>query len=329
MGKRNYYLILDTETATLPFADKIAKNAVEKQRISIAKPLVYNVGWIIATTQGEVVKKREFLVQETFFVPQVFNTAYYKEKRPLYMKKLKQGEIDVDTWDNIVDTLLADMRKVNISTAFNACFDFKKAIPFTERYIQALYSADYNEWERKQYWICKKIAKGEDSGKNEEYLLPTFKLRDEVFNIVDLWGLACERLINIPKYKRFCLDNKLVTNSALYFKTSAEVVYQYLNKDLSFEEEHTALSDSEIETFILAKCLKKGKIQPSIKDFPFKMLGTTYDYVMAQKKKTYIETLLEMISNYIDSKGENVDLNVPYWVRMVNMENKLKEVLGV
>ena len=188
MGKRNYYLILDTETATLPFADKIATNAVEKQRISIAKPLVYNVGWIIATTQGEVVKKREFLVQETFFVPQVFNTAYYKEKRPIYMEKLKQGEIEVDTWNNIVDTLLADMRKVNISTAFNACFDFKKAIPFTERYIRALYSADYNEWERKQYWICKKIAKGEDSGKNDEYLLPTFKLRDEVFNIVDLWG---------------------------------------------------------------------------------------------------------------------------------------------
>ena len=137
------------------------------------------------------------------------------------------------------------------------------------------------------------------------------------------------RLINIPKYKRFCLDNRLVTNSALYFKTSAEVVYQYLNKDLGFEEEHTALSDSEIETFILAKCLKKGKVQPSIKDFPFQILGTTYDYVMAQKKKTYVETLLEMISNYIDSKGESVDLNVPYWIRMVNMENKLKEVLEI
>ena len=329
MGKRKYYLTLDTETATLPFADKIAENSIQKQRIAIAKPLIYNIGWVIATTQGEIVKRREFLIQETFFVPSVFNTAYYREKRPLYMEKLKRGEIEVDTWNNVVDVLLADLRRVDMTTAFNACFDFKKAIPFTERYIQALYSDYYNDWERTQYWICKKIAKGEDTGKNDEYLLPMFKLRNEVFNIVDLWGLACERLINIPKYKRFCLDNKYLTNSALYFKTSAEIVYKYLNEDLDFEEEHTALSDSEIETYILAKCLKKGRLIPKIEDFPFKMLGTTYDYVMVQKKKTYVETLLEMMSDYIESKSESANLDAPYWVRIVNMENNLREVLGV
>lgn len=326
MGKRKFYLTLDTETATLPFADKIANNAIEKQRIAIAKPLVYNIGWVIATTQGEVVKKREYLVQETFFVPQVFNTAYYKDKRPIYMAKLKNGEIDVDTWDNIIDDLIADLKRVDMTTAFNATFDFKKAIPFTEEYIRMLYSDSYTEWENRQYWICKKIADGNNTAKNADFLKPCFKIRDNEFDIVDLWGLACDRLINIPKYKKFCLDNSYVTNSVMYFKTSAEIVYKYLNNDLNFEEEHTALSDSEIETAILAKCLKKGKINPNIESFPFQKLGTTLDYVVNKKSTKYAEILLDLLDKYFESKQDQINNNSSYWKRMENMRNVLERI---
>ncbi len=326
MGKRKYYLILDTETATLPFADRIATTAEQKKKIAIAKPLVYDIGWTIATTQGEIVDRKNFLVQETFFVPNVFNTAYYKEKRPLYMEKLAKGEIKVDCWNNIIDILLADLRKVNVSTAFNACFDFKKAIPFTERYISALYSTDYNKWETRQYHVCKKIVEGKDNSKNAEYLNPYLELRNEKFDIIDLWGLACDRLINIPKYKNFCLDNSFVTNSAIYFKTSAEVVFQYLNKDITFEEKHTALDDSEIETFILSKCLKKGKIIPNIESFPFRKLGTTYEYALEKKKVNYVEKLIELLDAYFTQKEDNIS-HTSYWIRMENIMDRLKEFI--
>ena len=138
MRRKNYYLTLDTETATLPFANAIAPDEKAKKKIAIAKPLVYDIGWVITDRMGEVVKKVNYLVQETFFVPQIFNTAYYRDKRPLYMQKLAQGLTTPKSWNDIIEELIADLENVTIATAYNACFDFKKAIPFTERYIQAL-----------------------------------------------------------------------------------------------------------------------------------------------------------------------------------------------
>ena len=52
--KKKFYLTLDTETATLPFADEIAKTATQKKNIAIAKPLVYDIGWIITDRAGNV-----------------------------------------------------------------------------------------------------------------------------------------------------------------------------------------------------------------------------------------------------------------------------------
>ena len=34
--RKNYYLTLDTETATLPFADRIAQNEKQKKKIAVS-----------------------------------------------------------------------------------------------------------------------------------------------------------------------------------------------------------------------------------------------------------------------------------------------------
>lgn len=298
MGKRKYYLTLDTETATLPFANQIAKNATEKQRIAIAKPLVYDIGWVITNRKGEIVKQENYLVQETFFVPQVFNTAYYKEKRPIYMELYKQGKIKRATWDEIIDVLLFDLRAVDIALAYNATFDFKKAIPFTERYIKNLYTDKYTAWEAKQYKKCLAIASGNNDSENPDFLRPYFELRGEQFPIADLWAIACERLINIDKYRNYCLESGLLTNSAQYFKTSAETSYQYLGHQHDFEEAHTALEDALIEAQLAAKALRKGKIEPALKAFPFRELGTTIEYVR-QKKPKYANIVIDALSEYL------------------------------
>ena len=249
--RKKFYLTLDTETATLPFANELCKSAKQKQKVAIAKPLVYDIGWTVTDRQGNVIKEENFLVQETFFVPNVFNTAYYCNKRPIYMDLLASGKIKTATWNEIIILLLEDLRKVDLVTAFNACFDFKKAIPFTEKYIKHLYSADYNEWEKEQRKKCEKIIKGKDESENPDYLKPFFELRNEKFPIADLWGVACERLINIDKYRNYCLENGLLTASATYFKTSAETSFQYLMNKHDFIEDHTALSDAQIEAQIL------------------------------------------------------------------------------
>lgn len=319
MSKKKYYLTLDTETATLPFANDICKTAKEKQKIAIAKPLVYDIGWVITDRKGNEIKKENFLIQETFFVPNVFNTAYYKDKRPIYMNLLKENKIKVACWNDVVDILLADLRTCDLTTAFNACFDFKKAIPFTEKYIKHLYDSDYTFWEEEQKKKCEKILKGEDNSNNPDYLEPWFELRGERFYIADLWGIACTRLINIDKYRDYCLKNKLYTTSAMYFKTSAETSFQYLMKQHDFLEDHIALSDAEIEAQILTKALKKGKVEPEIVAFPFKELGLTYDYVM--KKPKYRKELKEAFEKYIEkNNGEDKAVNgSAYWNRILNI----------
>lgn len=321
MSKKKWYLVLDTETATLPFADSMAENEKEKQKIAIAKPLVYDLGYVIVDRIGNVRTSRNFLVQEIFFVPNVFNTAYYKTKRPMYMEKLKNGEIEVATWEQVITTLISDLEDVDIVCAYNATFDFKKAIPFTERYIKALYSDYYNEWEQEQHMKCLAIAKGNDNSKNEKFLKSTFELRNREYPLVDLWGLACERLINTKSYKKFCFEHKLFTNSGTYFKTSAETVFRYITKNADFVEEHTALADAEIESEILVKCLCKGKIAPKIESFPFNFLGKTLD-----SAETYADykVLYEVMQNYFDNSEPN---NYPYWINYENMLNTMKEYL--
>lgn len=320
MARKKFYITVDTETCTLPFVNEWNLTPSQKQKIAIAKPLVYDLGWVVTDRQGNICKQRNFLIQETFFVPNVFNTAYYVNKRPIYMDLLAKGEIEVATWDNAFSELLADMEQCDIATAYNACFDFKKAIPFTERYMSALYSNDYIAWEKSQRQACEKLIKGIDDSKNDDYLNPHVKFRDIEFDICDLWKVSCERLINIDKYRNYCLENGLLTKSAQYFKTSAETSFQYLMKDHDFVEDHTALSDAIIESMILTKALKKGKVEATLGAFPFRELGTTYDYVL-NKKKQYIGTLADAYEEYIEN---NCFTNSGYWTRVQNEYERLR-----
>lgn len=321
--RKKYYLTLDTETATLPFANEICKTAKEKQTVAIAKPLVYDIGWSITDRQGNIVKTENFLVQETFFVPNVFNTAHYRDKRPIYMKLLEKGEIDVANWNDIVELLISDLEQVDLTTAYNACFDFKKAIPFTERYISALYTTDYQKWEDNQKRQCKEMVKnGKSNAKNDEYLNPYFELRGVQYPIADLWCIACERLININKYRNFCLERDLVTPSVIYFKSSAETSFQYLMKNYDFIEDHTALSDALIESQILTKALKKGKIEPTLYAFPFRNLGSTIDYAIDIKQK-YVEPLHELLLKYIEN-NHGFEKGGAYWKKIMKELEKLE-----
>lgn len=327
--KKKLYLTLDTETATLPFANDICKDAKQKQKIAIAKPLVYDIGWVVSDRKGNVIKTENFLIQETFFVPNVFNTAYYKDKRPIYIELLKTKKIQTKTWNEAIEILLEDLEKCDLTVAYNACFDFKKAIPFTEKFINHLYNEDFPIWEEKQKEKCFKILKGTDESNNSEYLMPYFELRGKRYPLADLWEISCKKLINNQRYKNYCLKNKLLTNSATYFKTSAETTFQYLAKNESFEEDHTALSDALIEKDILTKALNKGKVEAEIGAFPFRALGTTIDYVLENKNKKYRETVVDALRNYIEQNdGETqADFGNKYWKRMIKIHNDLIDKL--
>ena len=59
------------------------------------------------------------------------------------------------------------------------------------------------------------------------------------------------------KYKEFCDKNSYYTEAGNY-STTAEIMYRFITGDTTFEEQHTALSDAEIESAILYECKTRG-----------------------------------------------------------------------
>ena len=84
--------------------------------------------------------------------------------------------------------------------------------------------------------------------------------------------------------------------------------------DYDFIEEHTALSDALIESQILTKALKKGKVEPTLYAFPFRDLGTTVDYVINKQNK-YINSLFNLLEEYME-KNNGFEKAGIYWNKM-------------
>ena len=276
--RRKYYLVLDCETATLPYASGL--NADQKQKISIAKPLIYDIGWTIIDKKGNVYARENYLISEIFSVPEVFNTAYYVDKRPLYIEKLNKGEIVLTDWRTATKKLEFALSVTESVGAYNAMFDFKKAIPFTENYINNLYSPNFYEWLEHQNRICDYILTNGQKENTREFNPDTFEFRGIEYPLFDLWGLSCEYLLNNDEYKQMCLDFDWCTKSGKYFKTSAETTYRFITNNIEFDEMHTAIDDADIESEIFALIVKKAKnkVDIGISYFPFRKLGTVESF---------------------------------------------------
>lgn len=282
--RRKYYMVLDCETATLPHAADFPADV--KKNIAIAKPLIYDFGWTITDINGRIYRRRSFLITEIFSVPAIFNTAYYAWKRPIYLERLAKGETTLKTWAEAVEIFEHDAAEVEAVGAYNAMFDFKKAIPFTETYISKLYSPDFYEWERNINSVCDEIATGKRKESSRTFEPDVFRFRNKQYPLFDLWGLSCEHLLNNPEYKQTCIDNEWKSASGNYFSTTAERAFAFVTGEADFEESHTAIDDAEIESFIFSKIAEKTKhnFEIGITYFPFRILGRienfTGDYLM-------------------------------------------------
>lgn len=326
--RKLYYMIVDTETATLPFADYLAEgNSNLKKKIAIAKPLIYDIGWTICDRTGNIYERKQFLVAETFTVPSIFNTAYYAEKRPIYIEMLQKKETVVLPWNDIMSIFIADLQCVDAVGAFNAMFDFKKAIPFTELYISKVYSKNYYSWEMFQRHMCEKIIDGSfKENPNKNFDPNHFDFRGKQYNLFDIWGLATTYLLNTVTYKQDCLNRESLTNSGTFFKTSAEQCYRFLCDKYDFIESHTALDDAIIETFILSQIAKRHSITMGIKYFPFRDLGTTYDFCMHTKRPKIDDCMkvYDAIARYIEAQTEQTK----YVTNLINQLQKIAEYAG-
>ena len=274
--RRKYYLIIDTETATLPV------NVSDKSKVSLSYPLVYDIGWVVIDINGNIYRKRNFLINEIFSNYQVFSTAYYSKKRSLYIEKIKSGEITKADWETAVTVFEKDLNEVEAIGAYNAFFDLKKAIPFTEKYIQNFYSENWEKWYNgKISEIETKDGKTSKSkNKNPNYDGEIFTFRDMQYLIFDIWNIAVTYLLNTDEYKQKAVENGWITASKKFFSTNTENAFRFISENSDFIEQHTALNDAEIETKIFAESVNhtKSNIIYGIKPFPYKILGTVENF---------------------------------------------------
>ena len=262
--KKKFYLILDCETATTL---KSAEN-----KLNLDFPLIYDLGYVLVNKAGEMLEEENTIISEIFNNEELFNTAYYAKKRPNYLEMITNGTIAVKTWKEATEKLEEILKKYNpVVCAYNARFDLKKAVPITEMFIKGLYEKG-NFWKNQ---LDEKIENKINKVKFEGVYVPNpfFRFRKEDYEIIDIWRVACENLLNTDKFKNYAFERGYLTKTN-YPQTSAEIAFRYIFYQDGFIEEHTAYSDACIESAILAKIFQgKQKVNTGIVPFPFRIIG--------------------------------------------------------
>ena len=191
----------------------------DTETITASSPFCYNLGYTIVNVESrKIVKKVDLLITEVFDNNMLFELAFFKEKKDLYIQREKEGAITRVNFARMINVVNADFNlyKVKYAFAYNCAFD-KRVIAYNCKWF-------------KEPNIFEKVT------------------------ILDIWGLASEFVTSTEKYQKWAEENNRFTENG-NISASAENVWQFLNNSDKVEE-HTALADSEMETDILLKILE-------------------------------------------------------------------------
>lgn len=118
--RKNYYIVLDTETA----------NGLEDS-------LTYDIGFAVIDKKGNVYETHSYIIKDIFVhMPDLMQTAYYADKISVYIADLDSGTRQLKTFFEVRRILLDVLKKYNIKAvmAHNARFDIN-ALNTTIRYL--------------------------------------------------------------------------------------------------------------------------------------------------------------------------------------------------
>lgn len=198
-----YSLIFDTETTGLD------------------KPFCYDLGYVIMDNEsGVIVSEKHFIIEQIWHNLPLFESAYYHEKRPLYVTLMRAHKAVMTKYGYAMQEMKRDIRKYNISDAYayNSGFD-DKVFTFNCDWYKCINPLD-------------EIA------------------------VHDIWAYASTFITTTADYQAYCEEHQRFTDTGNY-KGNAETVFQYIMGFDDFEEEHMGLMDSQIEAKILYHCISK------------------------------------------------------------------------
>ena len=208
--RKNYYMVIDTETAN-----------------SMDDPMMYDLGGAVIDKQGHVYESFSFVIYEVFCADrQLFDTAYYAEKRPMYEAQIADGQRKIVNIFTARNHLHALCEKWNVKAiiAHNARFDYRSTNT-TLRYITK---------SKNRYFL--------------PYGIPMW----------DTLKMAQDTICKQKTYIKWCKDNGFTMKNGRP-RATAEILYRYITMDLDFIESHTGLEDVLIEKDIFCKCMAQHK----------------------------------------------------------------------
>lgn len=174
----------------------------------------YDVAWIIVDREGNIYERFNALTAEVL----QNETLRYLVKKDSFSRRKASFYLDSEP----AEIMPFERIKCNydyfvhvynpVVVAYNAAFDTK----VLNDYAQVLFGMSF--FEDAEIW--------------------------------DLWNMALNTICDSGNYVRWCIDAGFITEKG-NISCSAEAVYSYLSTDVHFEEDHTALSDCEIEAKIL------------------------------------------------------------------------------
>ena len=208
--RKSYYLTIDTETAN-----------------GLDDPMMYDLGGCIHDRQGNVYETFSFVIYDVFCADrQLFDTAYYAEKRPMYEEQIAAGLrkiVSIYTARKHVKEL-CDKYGVKAIIAHNARFDYRST-NYTMRYVTK---------SKCRYFL--------------PYGIPMW----------DTLKMAQDTICKQKTYIKFCQDNGYTKQNG-GVRATAEILYRYITNNNDFVEDHTGLEDVLIEKEIFAKCMAQHK----------------------------------------------------------------------
>ena len=189
----------------------------------------YDVAWILVDRKGEVVERFNGLTAEIM----QNETLRYLIKRDSFAKRKAAFYLDnepaqIMTFDDICTYTNHVIATFNATmVAYNAGFDVKVLNDYANVLLNKKFFSDSVE-------------------------------------VWDLWNMALNTICDSSNYVRWCIDSGFITEKG-NISCSAESVYSYLTGNATFEEDHTALSDCEIEAKILQAVFdRKQKLETSM-----------------------------------------------------------------
>lgn len=194
----------------------------DTETTSLDKPFVYDIGYIIYDTDTNIsLVKRSFVVEQVWHNLELFSSAYYASKRPLYIAGMRSRAIILEKFGYITQQMCRDFKAYDVQGAY-------------------AYNSDFDE-------------------KVFAYNCDWFKCINpfDTIPIFDIRGYVHKKIAFSDPYQKWAEANEAFTESRNY-STTAENVYRFLTGDDNFEEAHTALADAEIELEILLYCTSRG-----------------------------------------------------------------------